>query len=114
MSSLVNIVPPTAVLAESGEVVNVDQVKLNSILAVKAGETIPIDGIVVVGECDVDEKTLTGESFPVTKQKDSRVWAGTTNLNSKIVVLLTSFLSSGTSSNFLLIEFAPLFRLYQC
>ncbi|KAJ8562398.1 hypothetical protein K7X08_011689 [Anisodus acutangulus] len=90
MSSLVNIVPPTAVLAESGEVVNVDQVKLNSILAVKAGETIPIDGIVVEGECDVDEKTLTGESFPVSKQKDSTVWAGTTNLNGYISVKTTA------------------------
>lgn len=90
MSSLVNIVPPTAVLAENGEVVNVDQVKLNSVLAVKAGETIPIDGIVVEGECDVDEKTLTGESFPVSKQKDSTVWAGTTNLNGKIVFVHTS------------------------
>ncbi|XP_015082122.1 cadmium/zinc-transporting ATPase HMA3-like isoform X2 [Solanum pennellii] len=90
MSSLVNIVPPTAVLAENGEVVNVDQVKLNSILAVKAGETIPIDGIVVEGECDVDEKTLTGESFPVSKQKDSTVWAGTTNLNGYISVKTTA------------------------
>lgn len=90
MSSLVNIVPPTAVLVENGEVVNVDQVKLNSILAVKAGETIPIDGIVVEGECDVDEKTLTGESFPVSKQKDSTVWAGTTNLNGYISVKTTA------------------------
>ncbi|CAN4084893.1 unnamed protein product [Withania somnifera] len=90
MSSLVNMVPPTAVLAERGEVVNVDQVKLNSILAVKAGETIPIDGIVVEGECDVDEKTLTGESFPVSKQKDSTVWAGTTNLNGYISVKTTA------------------------
>ncbi|XP_059286845.1 cadmium/zinc-transporting ATPase HMA3-like isoform X1 [Lycium ferocissimum] len=90
MSSLVNIVPPTAVLAESGEVVNVDQVKLNSILAVKAGETITIDGIVVEGNCDVDEKTLTGESFPVSKQKDSTVWAGTTNLNGYISVKTTA------------------------
>ncbi|XP_055822565.1 putative inactive cadmium/zinc-transporting ATPase HMA3 isoform X2 [Solanum dulcamara] len=90
MSSLVNIVPPTAVLAENGEVVNVDQVKLNSILAVKAGETIPIDGIVVEGECDVDEKTLTGESFPVSKQKDTTVWAGTTNLNGYISVKTTA------------------------
>ncbi|XP_019247745.1 PREDICTED: cadmium/zinc-transporting ATPase HMA3-like isoform X2 [Nicotiana attenuata] len=90
MSSLVNIVPPTAVLAESGEVVNVDEVKLNSILAVKAGETIPIDGVVVEGECDVDEKTLTGESFPVSKQIDSTVWAGTTNLNGYISVKTTA------------------------
>lgn len=81
MSSLVNVVPQRAVLAETGEELNANEVKLNTILAVKAGEVIPIDGIVVEGECDVDEKTLTGESFPVAKQKDSTVWAGTINLN---------------------------------
>lgn len=81
MSSLVNVVPQKALLAETGEEVNANEVKLNSIVAVKAGEVIPIDGIVVDGECEVDEKTLTGESFPVTKQKDSTVWAGTINLN---------------------------------
>ena len=81
MSSLMSMVPQKAVIAETGEVVDADEVKLNTILAVKAGEVIPIDGVVVEGNCEVDEKTLTGESFPVAKQKDSTVWAGTINLN---------------------------------
>lgn len=81
MSSLMNIAPQKAVMAETGEVVDADEVKLNAVLAIKAGEVIPIDGVVVEGQCEVDEKALTGESFPVAKEKDSTVWAGTINLN---------------------------------
>ncbi|XP_019464429.1 PREDICTED: putative inactive cadmium/zinc-transporting ATPase HMA3 [Lupinus angustifolius] len=90
MSSLMNIAPQKAVIAETGEVVDADVVKLNTILAVKAGEVIPIDGVVIDGNCEVDEKTLTGESFPVPKQKDSIVWAGTINLNGYISVKTTA------------------------
>ena len=81
MSSLMSIAPQKAVIAETGEEVDADEVKLNTVLAVKAGEIIPIDGVVVDGNCEVDERTLTGESFPVPKQVDSTVWAGTINLN---------------------------------
>lgn len=90
MSSLVNIVPQTAIIAETGEQVKADQVQINTILAVKPGDVIPIDGIVVQGKCDVDEKTLTGESFPVSKQIDSTVWAGTINLNGYVSVSTTA------------------------
>ncbi|KAF7838009.1 putative inactive cadmium/zinc-transporting ATPase HMA3 [Senna tora] len=86
MSMLMNITPQKAVIAETGEMVGVEEVEVNTILAVKAGEVIPIDGIVVDGRCEVDEKTLTGESFPVPKQKDSVVWAGTINLNGYVSV----------------------------
>ena len=81
MSSLMSIAPQKAVIAETGEEVDADEVKLNTVLAVKAGEIIPIDGVVVDGNCEVDERMLTGESFPVPKQVDSTVWAGTINLN---------------------------------
>ncbi|KAK6119947.1 hypothetical protein DH2020_046305 [Rehmannia glutinosa] len=90
MSSLVSVVPQRAVVAETGEEINVDDVKLNTVIAVKAGETIPIDGVVVEGNCEVDEKILTGESFPVAKQKDSSVWASTINLNGYISVKTTA------------------------
>ncbi|CAL0325556.1 unnamed protein product [Lupinus luteus] len=90
MSSLMNIAPQKAVIAETGEVVDADVVKVNTTLAVKAGEVIPIDGVVIDGNCEVDEKTLTGESFPVPKQKDSIVWAGTINLNGYISVKTTA------------------------
>ncbi|KAG4970137.1 hypothetical protein JHK85_036558 [Glycine max] len=86
MSSLMNITPQKAVIAETGEVVDADEVKIDTVLAVKAGEVIPIDGVVLDGTCEVDEKTLTGESFPVAKQKDSTVWAGTINLNGVVII----------------------------
>ncbi|KAG6794283.1 hypothetical protein POTOM_003525 [Populus tomentosa] len=46
------------------EEVDADEVMLNTVLSVKAGEAIPIDG----ENCEVDEKTLTGESFPVANK----------------------------------------------
>lgn len=81
MSALTNMAPQKATIADTGEQVDVDSVNLNTILAVKAGEAIPIDGIVVQGKCEVDEKMMTGESFPVAKELNSTVWAGTINLN---------------------------------
>lgn len=90
MSMLMNMAPQTAILAENGQVVDARDVKVNTIIAVKAGEAIPIDGIIVKGNSDIDEKTLTGESFPVAKQIQSSVWAGTINLNGR----LNSFLLS--------------------
>lgn len=81
MSSLMSLAPRKAVIAETGLEVDVDEVGINTVVSVKAGESIPIDGVVVDGSCDVDEKTLTGESFPVSKQRDSTVLAATINLN---------------------------------
>ncbi|KAK1417484.1 hypothetical protein QVD17_26612 [Tagetes erecta] len=90
MSSLMSIAPQNAVLADTGEEVDTKEVMVNTRLAVKAGTMIPIDGIVVEGNCEVDEKALTGESFPVSKQVDSIVWAGTINLNGYITVKTTA------------------------
>ncbi|XP_076910611.1 putative inactive cadmium/zinc-transporting ATPase HMA3 isoform X2 [Bidens hawaiensis] len=89
MSSLMNMAPQKAVLASNGEEVNASEVMINTKLAVKAGDVIPIDGTVVQGTCEVDEKALTGESFPVSKQVDSIVWAGTINLNGYISINTT-------------------------
>ncbi|KAF8400199.1 hypothetical protein HHK36_013495 [Tetracentron sinense] len=90
MSSLMGMAPQKAVLAETGHVVDAKDVMVNTVLAVKVGEVIPIDGVVVEGKCEVDEKTLTGEPFPVAKQIESIVWAGTINLNGYISVNTTA------------------------
>jgi Zn2+/Cd2+-exporting ATPase len=84
MSTLMSMAPQKAVLAETGQVVDVQDIKVDTILAVKAGEVIPIDGIVIEGKSEVDERTLTGESFPVTKQPGSQVWAGTMNIDGMV------------------------------
>lgn len=81
MSSLMSMAPQKAVIAETGEVVAAQDVKVGTVVAVKAGEVVPIDGVVVDGRSEVDESTLTGESFPVAKQPESQVWAGTLNID---------------------------------
>ena len=85
MSSLMSMAPQKAVLAETGQVVDIEDVEINTIIEVKAGEVIPIDGIVVDGQSEVDERSLTGESLPVTKQVNSLVWAGTLNIDGMIL-----------------------------
>lgn len=63
-----------------GEVeVNVSQIKVGDEIIVKPGEKIPLDGVVLEGESDVDESMLTGESLPVEKKKYSSVYGATLN-----------------------------------
>ncbi|GJM97537.1 hypothetical protein PR202_ga14470 [Eleusine coracana subsp. coracana] len=90
MSSLLSMTPQKAVLAETGEEVAAQDVKVDTVIAVKAGDVIPIDGVVVDGRGEVDESTLTGESFPVAKQPESQVWAGTLNIDGYIAVRTTA------------------------
>ncbi|KAL0922172.1 hypothetical protein M5K25_006139 [Dendrobium thyrsiflorum] len=90
MSLLMNLAPQKAILAETGQIVDANDVKVGTILAIKAGEVIPIDGVVVEGRSEVDEKSLTGESFPVAKQLQSLVWAGTLNIDGYISVKTTA------------------------
>ncbi|VAI91139.1 unnamed protein product [Triticum turgidum subsp. durum] len=90
MSSLMSMAPQNAVLAETGQVVVAQDVKVDTVIAVKAGEVVPIDGVVVDGRSEVDEQTLTGESFLVAKQTDSQVWAGTLNIDGYISVRTTA------------------------
>ncbi|TVU02037.1 hypothetical protein EJB05_52501, partial [Eragrostis curvula] len=96
MSSLMRMVPPTAVLAGTGEVVSVRDLAVGAVVAVKAGEVVPVDGVVVDGQSEVDESSLTGESFPVPKQPASEVWAGTMNLDGYIAVRTTALAENST------------------
>jgi len=81
MMSLMSTVPKTVVLAETGQVVGMGDVAVGTVVAVRAGDVVPVDGVVVDGHSEVDESSLTGESFPVPKQPQSEVWAGTINLD---------------------------------
>ncbi|KAJ4809131.1 Heavy metal ATPase 2 [Rhynchospora pubera] len=90
MTSLMSMTPQKAVLAETREVVDAEKVSIGSLIAVLAGEIVPIDGVVVDGRSEVDERTLTGESFPVPKQPGSQVWAGTQNIDGYLCVRTTA------------------------
>ncbi|MFT7507780.1 MAG: Cu+-exporting ATPase [Acidimicrobiales bacterium] len=53
------------------------------IIVVKPGGKIPVDGIIVDGETHIDEKVVTGESFPVKRQKGDEVIGATINLEGR-------------------------------
>lgn len=81
LKSLIRLSPQTATLVrESGSVVvQIEEVQVGDIFAVKPGESVPVDGVVVEGESAVDESALTGESIPVDKSVGSQVSAATLN-----------------------------------
>ncbi len=64
---------------ENGEFVevDVDDVDEGDLLLVKTGAKVPVDGTVVFGDGYINEASITGESLPVGKEKDSKVFAGT-------------------------------------
>ena len=70
----------TDLLSSETEVeVPVDQVIVGDTVLVRAGERIPVDGLVLAGVTDVDESSFTGESLPVRKQPNDRVLGGSVN-----------------------------------
>jgi Cu+-exporting ATPase len=81
MQGLLKLAPRTAhVLREGGSVeLPVADIVVGDRFLVRAGESVPVDGVVRDGASDVDESMLTGESRPVAKQANDAVYAGTVN-----------------------------------
>lgn len=64
----------------------IEEVQINDELVIKAGEKIPVDGIVVSGSSSIDESSITGESLPKEVNKDDKVFAGTINQKGSFVM----------------------------
>jgi len=81
ITKLMNLAPKVATVERDGQAfqIPVEDVQLGDILIVKAGESIPVDGIVVEGNSSVDESALTGESIPVEKHIGDKVIGATIN-----------------------------------
>jgi len=79
ISKLVNLIPDRAVILRDGveSEVLVSEVEAGDIVVVKAGETVPVDGVIVSGNGAVDEAMVTGESIPVEKNIEDKVTGGT-------------------------------------
>ena len=69
--------------------VDIDEVKVGDLFAVRPGERIAVDGMVVEGSSSVDESMLTGESLPVEKSVGSEVFGATVNANGRLVCRAT-------------------------
>jgi Cu2+-exporting ATPase len=81
LKSLMKLAPKTAVLLRDGAEVEVgiEEVQAGDVFAVRPGENIPVDGIVLEGVSAVNESALTGESIPVDKAEGDKVSAATIN-----------------------------------
>lgn len=81
LKGLMKMAPKTAVLIRDGKevTVSIDDVQKGDIFAVRPGENIPVDGVVVKGNSAVNESALTGESLPVDKKPGDKVSTATIN-----------------------------------
>ena len=87
IKKLIGLQPKTAtIISDDGseKSVEIDMLKIGDIIIVKPGEKIPVDGIVTKGFTSIDEAMLTGESIPVEKIIDSKVFSGSINKNGTI------------------------------
>ncbi len=103
ITDLMDICPEYANIEVDGklEQVDPDDVEVGSIIVVKAGERIPLDGIVVEGESMVDTSSLTGESVPRRVTKDSEVISGCVNGSGVLYVKTTKEFDDSTVSKIL-------------
>ena len=81
ISKLIDLAPKTALKSIAGKEIEIpiEDVTTGDILIVKAGTSIPVDGVVVSGTGSVDESALTGESIPVEKNTGDNVIGATIN-----------------------------------
>ena len=87
--ALLDLAPKTARRVKndgSDEEVSLDAVHTGDRLRVRPGDKVPVDGSVLEGRSALDESMVTGESMPVTKEKDSRVIGGTLNKSGSFVM----------------------------
>lgn len=103
ISDLMNIKPEYANLKINEEIkkVNPEEVKIGDIIMVKTGEKIPLDGVVISGDAQVDNSALTGESKLVNVTKNSKVLSGSINVNGLIEVKVEQTYENGTVSQIL-------------
>ncbi|WP_040397372.1 heavy metal translocating P-type ATPase [Anaerococcus senegalensis] len=99
IADLMDIAPDYANLEdENGKIIEVDpdEVEIGSIIVIKPGEKVPLDGEVVEGKSSLDTKALTGESIPKDVNEGSMIYSGSINLNGLIKVKTTKEFGEST------------------
>ena len=103
ISDLMNICPEYANLESNGELITVepDEVEIGSIIVIKAGERIPLDGVVIEGESMLDTAALTGESVPRSIAVGDAIISGCVNGSGTLKVRVTKAFEDSTVSRIL-------------
>ncbi|RME59037.1 heavy metal translocating P-type ATPase [Candidatus Parcubacteria bacterium] len=81
IKKLIGLQPKTARVVRNGkeQELPVTEVLVGDTIIVRPGERVPVDGVVIEGDSEIDESMVTGESMPVHKQKGSTVIGSTVN-----------------------------------
>lgn len=84
--SLLSLAPQTARVEKDGNFIEVPakEIKIGDVVRVVPGERLPVDGVVLSGQTSIDQSPITGESMPVEKKPEDKVFAGTINKNGTI------------------------------
>ena len=103
ISDMMNICPEYANIEENGVLTQVDpdDVEVGSIIVVKPGERIPLDGIVTEGTSMIDTAALTGESVPRRATVGDEIISGCVNGSSTIKVKVTKAFEDSTVARIL-------------
>lgn len=103
ISDLMDIRPDYAMIEQDGELVSVDpdEVEIGSIIVVRTGDKVAIDGVIVEGSTSLNTSALTGESVPREAVEGDEVISGCINLTSLIKVRTTKAFGESTVSKIL-------------
>ncbi len=103
IAALMDIRPDYANLEKEGQIeeVSPEEVAIGDVIVIKAGEKIPLDGVIIEGKTTVDTAALTGESIPKTLCTGESVISGTVNLTGYIRVRVTKIFEESTVSKIL-------------
>lgn len=103
ISEMMDIAPDYANIMQNGELTKVDpyDVQIGSEIVVKVGERIPLDGIVVSGNSQLDTTALTGESVPRQVKAGSEVISGCVNMTGVLTIKTTKPFEESTVSRIL-------------
>lgn len=105
LDELVSKSPKTATLKDGNVDVPIDTIEIGSVIQIKPGDSIPLDGKIVFGNTTVDEAAITGEPIPKDKREGDMVFAGTTNKNGFIEVETTKVSTDTTFSKIIRLTF---------
>lgn len=105
LDELISKAPKTAFVKTENASIAIDKIAIGTIIQVKAGEMIPLDGKIISGETTVDEAAITGEPIPKDKHKGDNIFAGTLNKNGFIEMETTKLSVDTTFSKIVRLTF---------
>ena len=89
LEDLVNRTPKTALIKGQSEKTVIDDIDINTIIIIKPGDIIPLDGVIVAGNSFLDEAMITGEPLPKQKFTGDSVYAGSHNSQGYLEIKVT-------------------------